>query len=232
LGLDAGSLASALSATEQAEVRAILLTHRHFDHTRDIPSLGVAMLDDTRSIDVYSLPETLTAVHAHMLNWDMYPDLTGKVTAAPPKYRFQPVQPEVPFRVLNYEVKPIPVPHAAPTVGYIVKSDAGGCMAYTGDTSGNLLPFFQDRLVPQVLFVEVTFPDHLADLAALTGHLTPGMLRDQLLAALAAGVNLPKMVAVHMDPQYQRELVGQVSALADELGVDLTPGHEGMQVVV
>jgi len=232
LGLDAGSLASALNATEQAQVLAILLTHRHFDHSRDIPTLGLALLDDPRSIVVYALPETLATIHAHLLNGEIYPDLTQPLTLATPKYRFIPVQPEVEFRVLNYQVKPIPVPHAAPTLGYIVKSDAGGCVAYTGDTSGNLLSFLRDELVPQVLFVEVTFPDSLAERARRTGHLTPRMLREQLLAALAANLRLPKMVAVHMRPKNRGELVEAIVALADELGVDLTPGCEEMRLVV
>ena len=44
LGVDAGSLASALSPTEQAQVLAVLLTHQHFDHIRDIPTLGLCTL--------------------------------------------------------------------------------------------------------------------------------------------------------------------------------------------
>ena len=230
LGVDAGSLASALSPIEQAQVLAVLLTHQHFDHIRDIPTLGLCTLNDPKSIDVYSLPETLEAVHSHLLNWDMYPDLTEKLTAGPPKYLLNPVQPDVLFRVLGYQVKPIPVPHPAPCVGYIVQSDAGGCMAYTGDTSGNIISFFQDQLVPQVLFVEVTFPDRLVDLARLTGHLTPSMLREQLQPALKAGLSLPRMVAVHVSPEVREELVGELAALAADLGVDLTPGHEGMVV--
>ena len=36
LALDAGSLARALSFEEQRGVRAVLLTHRHFDHIKDL----------------------------------------------------------------------------------------------------------------------------------------------------------------------------------------------------
>ena len=39
MALDAGSLASALTVSEQAKVAAVLLTHRHFDHIRDLPTL-------------------------------------------------------------------------------------------------------------------------------------------------------------------------------------------------
>ena len=90
LAVDMGGFSSALNAAEQGEVRAILLTHRHFDHTRDIPTLGLMTLDDPKQIDVYSLPETLEGVRTHLLDGDIYPDFTKKLTDAPPKYRFHP----------------------------------------------------------------------------------------------------------------------------------------------
>ncbi|MFQ6027137.1 MAG: MBL fold metallo-hydrolase [Dehalococcoidia bacterium] len=232
LGLDAGSLSSALSLTEQAQVAALLLTHRHLDHTRDIPALGLATLDVPRTIDAYSLPETLDAVHDHLLNWDIYPDLTEPLNSEHPKFRFHPVQPEVTLQVLGYQVKAISVPHPAPCIGFIVKSEAGACIAYTGDTGGNLLAFFQDSLNPQVLFVDVSFPNRLTGLAQRTGHLTPGLLREQLLEALGVDLRPPRMVAVHLSPAHQQELVDELAVLAEDLGIDLAPGHEGMLVAV
>ena len=108
LGLDMGSLASALSAKEQGEILALLATHRHFDHIRDIPSLALMTLDDPRQIDVYALPETLKGISAHLIDGDVYPDFTKKLTDAPPKYLFNPVEPGVWFKLLDCEVKSIP----------------------------------------------------------------------------------------------------------------------------
>ena len=230
LPVDMGSLASALSPEEQGKIRAVLLTHRHFDHTRDIPTLGLMTLDDPRQIDVYSLPETLESVRAHLIDGDVYPDFTKKLTDAPPKYRFQPVEPGVEFDVLDYQVKPIPQPHTVPAVGYIVKSNSGGSVAYTGDTGGSVLPFIQDEFAPQVIFIDVTFPTRLEFLAKLTGHLTPGLLREQLKGALKAKLNLPKMVAVHVNVPNQEEVVLEVEKVASELGVDLSVGIEDMVI--
>ena len=232
LGVDMGGMASALSPTEQGQVLAILLTHRHFDHIRDLPSLALMTLDDPRPIDVYSLPETLEGVLAHLINGDIYPDFTQKLTDAPPKYRFLPVEPGVKFKLLDYDIKPIPQPHPVPCVGYIVKSKAGACWAYTGDTGGNLLPFFQDKLSPQVLFIDITFPSRLEALAKLTGHLTPGLLREELLEVMGAKLSLPRMVAVHISVPYLEEVEQEVASLANELGIDLIPGAEDMLVAL
>ena len=228
LGLDAGSLASALSVEEQGQVSAVLLTHQHFDHIQDIPTLGLATLDLPKPIDVYGLPETLEAIREHLLNWSIYPDLTAEMNGQAPKYRFNPVAANEPFRVLGYQVKPIPVDHPVPSVGFIVKSDNGACAAFSGDTQGELMGFFQDSLSPQVLFVDVTFPNRLSQIAQLTGHQTPWMLRAQLVAAQAANLQPPRLVAVHLAPNHREQLADELSDVAAELGVDLVPAHEGL----
>jgi len=39
--IDAGSLTSSLSLEAQQRVKAILITHRHFDHIRDLATFGM-----------------------------------------------------------------------------------------------------------------------------------------------------------------------------------------------
>lgn len=233
LGLDAGSISSALTVREQTQVKSVLLTHQHYDHIQDIPTLGLSTLDESGSIDIYSLPETLAAVRTHLLNGSVYPDLTEPLSPSEePKYKFQAFKPDKEFSALNYLVKPISVPHTVPAVGYILQSKEGGCMAYTGDAGGGLLPFFRDPLSPQVVFVDATFPDRLKDLASLTGHLTPGLLREQLMQAQEEGLALPRLVAVHFHPDYRTEVTDELGLVAQELGVDLTFGDDGMVISV
>ena len=230
MAVDAGSLTSSLDPVEQEEVRAVLLTHEHFDHIRDIPTLGLATMGDPSIVDVYSTAATLKSVHKNLLNGNTYPDMTRSLGAEPPKFRFNPVRTDEDFSVLNYTVQAIAMPHPVPAVGYIVSTGAGDRFAYTGDTSGNLIPFLASNSERQVLFIEVTFPDRLADLAEITGHMTPKSLRSQLQEAMAAGLTPPKMVAVHLDPVNQDELLAEISALAADLDIDLTPGYEGMLI--
>ena len=73
------------------------------------------------------------------------------------------------------------------------------------------MPFLKGEAVPEVLFVDVTFPDAMEAHARLTGHLTPSLLRRQLQMALENNPSLPKpslpkIVAVHMSPAHQDQL--------------------------
>ena len=43
LALDAGSLGRGLTLEEQGRIAAVALTHRHYDHLRDLPTLGMAI---------------------------------------------------------------------------------------------------------------------------------------------------------------------------------------------
>ena len=127
-------------------------------------------------------------------------------------------------------MKPVAASHPVPAVGYIVKSPSGGCVAYTGDTDGDLLPLLQDELEPEVVFVDVTYPDRLQWRAEVSGHLTPALLERQLGAALTDGVSLPRIVPVHLSLQERDEIHEELSAVARRLDVDLTPGYEDMML--
>ena len=78
-------------------------------------------------------------------------------------------------------------------------------------------PSSRDQLSPQVIFVDVTFPSRMEFLAKLTGHLTPNMLREQVLEASKAKLRLPKMVAVHMNVPTRDEVIPEVESIANEL---------------
>ena len=227
MAIDAGSIVSTLSRDEQLRIRQVLLTHLHFDHTRDIPTLGLQTLDFPHSIDVYSLGVTLAAVHDHLIDGYYYPDLTKQLNDTPPAFKFIEIRDSGTVKIGAYEITPVPAKHPVPTIGYIVKGP-DDCVAYTGDTGGDLLPFMQQTAVPRVLFVDVTFPNFLDARAEISGHLTPNMLKARIADAQAGGVTLPKIVPVHMSLEHQSDILSELSAVERELGIDLEPGYEGM----
>ena len=227
LAIDAGSLVSTLTADEQLALRDVLLTHLHFDHTRDIPTLGLATLNAPTSVDIHSLRFTLDSVRKLLVDGEIYPDLTRGLNDVPPALHFHAIDGHEVLSLNGYEVKPIAVQHPVPTVGYIVRR-GDDCVAYTGDTGGGLLPFMEDAMAPSVVFVDVTFPNALEGRARISGHLTPALLREQLLGAQRAGATIPKIVPVHMSLEHQSDTLKELAVVQTELRVDMEPGYEGM----
>ena len=229
IAIDAGSLVSTLSVDEQLRIEHILLTHLHFDHTRDLPTIGLQTLDQPHTIDVHSLPVTLSTVNQQLLNGEFYPDLTRNLNETPAALSFDSIEHHGILRIGAYDVEPVPAEHPVPTIGYIVRS-GDRTVAYTGDTGGPLLPFMQQDLKPEVLFVDVTFPNELLARAEISKHLTPSMLKTRIADIQHAGVTLPRIVPVHMSEAHQTTILRELSAVERELGIDLEPGFEGMEI--
>ena len=232
VAIDAGSLMTALTPSEQERIDAVLLTHRHFDHVRDLPSLGLATLGNPTTVSLYSLRETLDAVSSRLMDGVLYPNFTEDLSGNGPKYRLQPVTPGETFTVQGYSVRPVSVPHGAPSVGYIVQGPGGSSFAYTGDTGGGLLPFFEDPSKPDPIFVEITFARRMEERAKLTGHLTADLLGREIEEAITRNLVAPRIIVVHRDPDHEEEITKELADVGSELGVDLTLGWEDVTVNV
>lgn len=232
IAIDAGSLMPATTSNEQKNIEAILLTHRHIDHVRDLPTLGLANLHYPGTIDLYSLPETLDTVFSRIMDGTLYPDFSTDLTGKGPKYQRHGITPEVPFSVQDYSVRAISVPHAAPTIGYVIQQGQGRSFAYCGDTGGGLLPFFQDPLKPDPLFLEVTFGSEAEELAKVTGHLTPELLRSELIQVIEHGLHIPKLLVVHRNPDHELEISQELDRVSSELEVEIVLAQEDMIVEV
>ena len=222
VAIDAGSLMTGLTDQEKNSLQSILLTHRHFDHVRDLPSLGLQTMDNGATMDVYGLPDTLDAISTHLMDGLLYPNFTLRPTPQRPKYRLHPIAPERPFNLGSLEILPLPVPHGAPAVGYLVRKGSATA-AFTGDTGGGLLPFLSHTPPPQHLFVEVTFSNQGIDRAIASQHLTPSLLEEELQAARQDGLPLPQIVAVHRDPRHEPAIIQQLAQLSNRLNVPITP---------
>ena len=224
LAIDAGSLMTALSSNEKDRLRAILLTHRHFDHVRDLPSLGLQTMDNGVTVDVYGLPDTLDAVSTRLMDGLLYPNFTVRPTPECPKYRLRPIAPGQALNVCGLEVLPLSVPHGAPAVGFVVRRGSATA-AFTGDTGGGLLPFLAHSPPPQALFAEVTFANSGDARARASRHLTPFLLCEELEEARKQGLSLPQVVAVHRDPRHEQAILQELAKISKKLNITITPAH-------
>lgn len=231
LSLDAGSLASTLTLEEQRLVQGVLLSHRHYDHLRDLPLLAFNTFDCGATLPVYGLADTLDHLRDHLLSGALYPDFTSRPTPEAPRVRLVPVTVMQPFHLNEYRIVAVPVPHGVPAVGYQVTSPHGRKLFFTGDTGQGLASVWEN-IAPDLLLVEVTVPNRLGELARRQGHLTPALLRDELEVLAQQQRWLPPVVVLHMTPALEGELRQELEAAAKALRAEITPACEGLTVRV
>ncbi len=227
LAIDAGGLTSSLSFGEQMGLKAVLLTHQHFDHIRDIPSLGMNLLLRQTSTDVYSIRPVCRALADNLINGQLYPSFLAQEKSP---IRFHEIEPMVCFNIGDYEVLPLLVNHSVEAVGYQIAC-RGRSVFFTGDTGPGLAGLWR-YIAPGLLVAEVTAPDRFNDFVREKGHLTPSLLGEELDSFKKARGYLPQVVTVHINPALEDEIRRELAVLAERLGASISAAFEGMEVIL
>lgn len=230
LALDAGSLTSGLSLGEQERVKSILLTHAHYDHIRDIAALALNNMFFQGTIEVYGPSHTLEVLFSHFLDGSIYPKFTEMPSPERPTVRLHPLEPYEEETIGGYSVLPLPVDHNVAAVGYQVSTE-GQSMFYSGDTGLGLSSCW-GPVAPQLLIAEATLPNRLEKYAVAGGHLSPGLLKEELVEFRSKKGYLPPVVTIHMSPQFEGEIGSEVEQISRELGASITLACEGMRLEV
>lgn len=228
LALDAGGLTSSLSFSEQLKLKAVLLTHQHYDHIKDIPLLGMNLFLNNAGIDVYSIPSVYESLANYLINDSLYPKFMEE-TEGRAVIRFHIAKPYQEFKIGDYNILPLPVTHSVPAVGYRVTSADGKTVFYAGDTGVGLADCWR-HISPRLVIIEVTAPNRFEQFGREKGHLTPGLLKEELLDFNKLKGYLPDVVTVHMNPVLESEIENELAAVAGELGNSITLAYEGMEI--
>lgn len=228
LALDAGGLTSNLTFSAQQNLKAVLLTHPHYDHIRDIPALAMNLYLAGAGIDIYCTQAVREALTTHFLNGKVYPAFHERPPENP-TLRFHVMEPGKIEQIEGYSMFTVPLPHAVPAVGYHVTSSDDTSLFYTGDTGYGLSECWQ-QTSPQLLIIEVTASSEYYQFGQQAGHLTPNLLKQELVAFRDLKGYLPRVLAVHMSPGLEDKIKAELAVVSEELNVSITPGYEGMQL--
>jgi ribonuclease BN (tRNA processing enzyme) len=228
LALDAGSLSSSLSLEAQYKIKAVLLTHQHYDHIRGIPALAMNLFLGGAATTIYSIPEALTVLGNNLMNEVIYPDFRQKPPERP-AISFSVIEPNRVQRILDYEVLAVPVRHSVPTVGYQLTSADGKSFFYAADTGPGLAECWE-YVSPQLLVIEVTASNKYTEWMVGGGHLTPSLLSRELEDFRKLKGYLPRVVIVHMNPPLEKDIAAEVAKVAKALGASITLAREGMEI--
>jgi cAMP phosphodiesterase len=231
LALDSGTLASGLSLATQKKIKAVLLTHSHLDHTMGLASLSMHAFLIGATVEVYALRDTIDALSTHVFNGTIQPEFTKTPTAEKPALRFHTLETYKPQNIEGYSVLAFPVHHTVPAVGYQVTSRDGRSLLYTGDTGPGLSSQWE-RVHPDLLMLDCGASNKLSAQAPKVGHMTPALLKPELVEFRQQKGYLPPIILVHMALILESEIREEAAELAKELDVKIELGYEGMEIEV
>jgi phosphoribosyl 1,2-cyclic phosphodiesterase len=232
LAVDAGGLTSALSLADQQKVETVLLTHHHFDHTRDLVTPAAnAGYYWRKQVVVYAQRYTLDVVTTCLLDGKIYTNFLEYPSMEEPTLILETIQPYERKTIAGYDVLAVPVKHSVPAVGYQITSSDGRSMFYTSDTTVGLADCW-GHISPQLLITEVAGPNKYGDWLKKAGHFCADFLREELVQFRRINGYLPRIVVIHLGNPYEREIEQEVAQVAQELEADISLGREDMKVTV
>lgn len=198
--MDSGAAAHALPPADRAQVRHLLLTHAHLDHTLGIPFL----LGDNVRPRIHGLKQTLDAVREHLLDGHIWPDLSDLV-------EWHEVAPGRAIKLDPWEVEVGPANHTVPCVSYLFRTK-DYALAIVGDTrlDETVARWVADRS-PNACVIEAAYPDEVAAMASRFGHQTPRDLKHWRTWLGPAC----EILVTHMKAQHEAQIRAQCASLKD-----------------
>jgi cAMP phosphodiesterase len=226
LMVDAGTLASGLTLEEQRRIKHILLSHTHLDHIKDIPPLvdnlyGLA----NHQVVVASLSSVLDDLKKHIFNDIVFPNFFNLHGPTQSILRAQPLEPQKEISLSgNISITPVPVNHTVETVGFIIR-DSDCAWLYSGDTHLTEEIWKVAAKTPNLkgVFIEVSFPDAMMDIAMRSKHLTPSLLAQEFKKIGKPDIPL---YVYHMKPTVRDSIIRELATLGIPNLIILEEGQE------
>lgn len=210
--VDAGTVGSRLTLPEQTKIRHVLLSHLHFDHIKDLPTLADNLAGEAgSSLVVASIPEVLDGLRAHVFNSSVYPDFFRLPDADGPVLVSEKLRLNCEWMAAGLRIVPVRVNHLVPTVGFLI-SDEHTTILYSGDTyqTEDLWRAASSMPSLKAAFIEVSYPNSHAAIAQAAKHLTPELMEGEFRKI--GRPDLP-VYAYHLKPRFRNLIEGELRQL-------------------
>lgn len=206
--IDAGTGVDDLTLAELAKIDHVFVTHSHLDHIAALP-LMVDSIADLREtpVTVHATAPTLDILRNHIFNWAIWPDFSEISIRDRPVMQYQTISVGETLHFGSRMITAMPALHTVPAVGYHLDSGAAS-LVFTGDTTVNdaFWPLLNRIENLHYLLIETAFSNRERNLAAVSMHLCPSMLAEELARMTVA----PEVYVSHLKP-------GQIDLIMSEI---------------
>jgi ribonuclease BN (tRNA processing enzyme) len=219
IAIDAGALTSMMELKAQCALEAVLVSHAHLDHVRDLATVADNRSQNgTGPLLVCGTKQTIAILKKHFFNGLLWPDFAKIPNEETPSIRYVTLKPEVPTDICGYKVRAILVSHTIECCAFAVEGD-DGMVAYSGDTgpTDRLWTVLNEAPNLRALLMEVSFPNDQEELARVSGHHTPKSLALDL-KKFKKPKDLPTFL-YHIKPSFQAKVERECGKLK---GLNLT----------
>ncbi len=180
--IDAGTGVGELGLAELAAIDHIFITHSHMDHICNLPLLldSIGGMRD-RPVTVYATEATLEILKRHIFNWEVWPDFSEIYRGLETVMRYRMISIGETVELQGRRITALPAVHTVPAVGYHLDS-GNASLVFSGDTYVNdaLWEAVNSIANLRYLIVETAFSNREKELAALSKHLCPSLLAEEL----------------------------------------------------
>ena len=226
LMIDAGTLASDLTLEEQKRIKHIFLSHTHLDHIKGLPPLVDNLVGlGNHKVVVASLSSILDGLKRHIFNDIVFPNFFNMHGQAHSILVAQPLESQKEISVSGeISILPVPVNHTVETVGFLIR-DSHSAWLYSGDTYITEEIWKIAAQTPNLkgVFIEVSFPNDMMDIAVWSKHLTPSLLAKEFKKIGKPDIPL---YVYHMKPTVRNRIIQDLATLEIPNLTILQEGHE------
>jgi ribonuclease BN (tRNA processing enzyme) len=214
--MDAGTICSSLTLSEQSHIRYVLISHIHADHIKDLTFLSENLIEEKRRrpVVIISLGKVLTGLQRNLFNNQIWPDFTKLPNSRNPVFRLKAIREGQTIKIDGLEVKAFSVNHIIPCAGFLIR-EKNSSILYSGDTykTDKLWKAAAKDANLKAALIETSFPNALEGLATISKHLTPHLLLKEF--SKIAKPSLPLYV-YHLKPRYLETIRRELKQLKIE----------------